>query len=583
MILQALTEYYDALLAQGKISPPGWENACKVSFGLELDETGELTGLIPYQRTLIQGKKEKVQNYTLMMTPAHVKRSSGVAANFLCDTSSYLLGADEKGKPERTRECYEACRKLHMEVLEDIDDPAARAILHFFERWDPACAQGHPMLRDAWKELMAGGNLIFCYEMQPVSTRTRIAQAWQEHYNADVSDAQSSPCLVTGKKAPPARIHPSIKGVYGAQSSGASLVSFNAPAFESFGHEQGENAPVSEFAAFAYTTALNCLLSDREHYRLIGDTTVICWAQSGQTAYQDVGMGALFGPQQGMDDKLLSAILYKLSRAEPCEWDNVTLDPQEHFYFLGLSPNASRLSVRFFLRDSFGNFMKNLNRHYQDTAITRPAYDERENIPLWQLLNETVNQNSRTKSASPQMTGNVLMAVLTGSPYPATLLNGVQLRIRAEHDVTRGRAAVIKAYYLRHQNTGCPKEALQMELNENCTDIAYTLGRLFSVYEQIQQAANPNLNTTIKDKYFNSASATPAAIFPILGNLAQKHLRVLRRDKGGLAVVMEKKLGELSVIIGTAYPAHLSLPQQGSFQLGYYFENQARYQKKEEK
>ena len=583
MILQALAEYYNTLLAQEVIAPPGWDDACKVSFGLELDENGNITNLIPYQRTVQQGKKEKLINNRLMKVPAHVKRSSGIAANFLCDTSTYLLGADAKGKPERAKDCFAACADLHRVLLSEADSPAAKAVLAFFDCWQPEQAEEHTVLAEQWKEIAAGGNLIFCFEMEPVSKDPEIAQIWQKHYSSGSEGAEIRQCLVTGQESSIARTHPSIKGVAGAQSSGASLVSFNAPAFESYGFSQGGNAPVSEYAAFAYTTALNTLLADREHCRRIGDTTVVCWAQNGQPEYQDLGMDALYGPSEGVDGSQLVAVLHKLAKGEACEWKEIIVNPDEHFYFLGLAPNASRLSVRFFLRDSFGNFMRNLDRHYQDTAIIRPAYDERENLSLWQLLNETVNQNSRTKTASPQMTGNVLSAILSGTPYPATLLNGTQLRTRAEREITRGRAAIIKAYYIRHPNAGCPREVLQMELNENSTDVAYTLGRMFSVYEQIQQAANPNINATIKDKYFNSASATPATIFPLLGNLAQKHLRVISRDKKGLSIMLERKLGELSVVIGKSYPARLSLPQQGAFQLGYYFERQESFKKKEEK
>ncbi|MCD8366763.1 MAG: type I-C CRISPR-associated protein Cas8c/Csd1 [Clostridiales bacterium] len=583
MILQALTEYYDALLDRGEISPPGWDDAAKVSFGLELAEDGTLVQVIPYQRTVQQGKKEKLLTNRLMRVPAHVKRTVGIAANFLCDTSSYLLGADAKGKPKRSIECFLDCKGLHQRLLTGVDTPAARAILAFFDRWQPEQAADHPLLSPIWKDLTGGANLIFCFGMEPVTADTAICRAWQQHYSAGAEDAETGQCLVTGEVSPIAKLHPSIKGVRGASTMGASLVSFNAPAFESYGHTQGGNAPVGEYAAFAYTTALNALLADNEHCQVIGDTTVVCWAQHGEPAYQSVGMMGLFGAAPGIDDRDLSAALHKLAQGEPISWDNVTLSPEEHFYFLGLAPNAARLSVRFFLRDSFGSFMEHLEQHYRDIAIIRPAYDTRENIPLWQLLNETVNQNSRTKSASPQLTGDVLRAILSGAPYPATLLNGAELRIRAEREVTRGRAAIIKAYYLRFSHPDCPKEILQMELNETSTNVAYTLGRMFSVYEQIQQAANPNINATIKDKYFNAASATPATVFPLLGNLAAKHQRVLARDSKGAAVNLERKLQSLSTIIGDAYPTRLNLQQQGSFQLGYYFENQARYQKKEEK
>jgi CRISPR-associated protein Csd1 len=214
--------------------------------------------------------------------------------------------------------------------------------------------------------------------------------------------------------------------------------------------------------------------------------------------------------------------------------------------------------------------------------IVRPANDPYETISLWALLQETVPQTVRDKSPSPVLAGATARAILSNTDYPAALLNGVMLRIRADRKITRGRAAILKAYYLKNPHTECPKEVLTVSLNETSSIVPYNLGRLFSVLEAIQQAANPGINTTIKDKYFNSAAATPAVIFPVLINLAQKHLKKLRGSNAGLVVFYEKQLTELCSRIGKAYPAHMNLPQQGSFQLGYYCQTQARYQKKEE-
>ena len=363
---------------------------------------------------------------------------------------------------------------------------------------------------------------------------------------------------------------------------GTSLVSFNAPAFCSYEKEQGANAPVGEYAAFAYGTALNELLNDREHTRVIGDTTVVCWVEGGSRVYQDIGIAAMFGMDEGnnISDQDLIAILAKVQKGEPVAIGEEWLDLEKHFYVLGLTPNAARLTVRFFMRDSFGNMLKNINAHYERLEIVRPSYDKFPILPVWKLLAETVNQNARDKSPSPQMAADTLKAILSNTRYPASLLNGVMLRIRAEHEVTRGRAAIIKAYYLKNENEGCPKEVLQMELNEACTNVPYTLGRLFAVLEHVQQEANPGINATVKDKYFNAAASTPAQIFPILINLAQKHLRKLN---DGSKVYFNKQIGELAEIIGEEYPKRLNLPEQGSFQLGYYCQTQKRYQKKEEK
>ena len=249
------------------------------------------------------------------------------------------------------------------------------------------------------------------------------------------------------------------------------------------------------------------------------------------------------------------------------------------FYILGLSPNAARLSVRFFLRNSFGAFLRNVQAHQQRLKIIRPSYDKFDIIPLWKLLSETVNQNSRDKSPIPNMSGEVLRAILTNTRYPASLLNGVILRIRAEHAITPGRAAILKAYYLKNPHPDIPKEVLTVSLNPDSSHIPYNLGRLFSVLEAIQSAANPGINTTIKDKYFSSASATPAMVFPVLLNLAQKHLKKLDL---GLRTYYDKQITAILSKLGEDYPKHLNLPQQGSFQLGYYHQTQARFEKKEE-
>lgn len=389
-----------------------------------------------------------------------------------------------------------------------------------------------------------GANLVFRVEGRFAQEDAAIRVAWQNHYDSG-GDGPDMQCLFTGQMGPVARLHPAVKGVQGAQSSGASLVSFNAPAFCSYGREQSLNAPTGKYAAFAYTAALNHLLSDRAHVQRLGDTTVVFWAAGADPAYQAFSAAALFGgpPPAGLEEATLRAALKKRSRMECCA--EVPLDPARPFYILGLSPNAARLSVRFFLRDCFGGFLSHVNAHHARMEIVRPANDPYETIPLWALLRETVPQTVRDKSPSPVLAGATARAIL-------------------------------KAYYLKNPHTGCPKEVLTVSLNETSSIVPYNLGRLFSVLEAIQQAANPGINTTIKDKYFNSASATPATIFPILNNLAQKHLKKLDT---GLRIHYDRQLGQIKELLGETLPGRLSLPEQASFDLGYYHQTQKRYSK----
>lgn len=577
MILQALTEYYKTLTDRGEISPPGWGEV-KVSYALCIGADGTLEQVVSVQTEQARGKKT-VLAPRLMQLPAPVKRSSGVAANFLCDNAGYLLGVDNKGKPQRTLECFQACKALHEKLLEGADSPAARAVLAFFRSWQPEQAAIHPALFPCWEELMAGGNLVFRYDGAFAHEDGAVRQAWDSHYQAEGEGPQMI-CLVTGERGPVENIHPSIKNVQGAQSSGAALVSFNAPSFCSYGKEQNYNAPTSKYAAFAYTTALNHLLADRAHVYRIGDTTVVCWARNGGDVYQNIFGAAFFGqaPTYTLTD--LQGVLKNLCMGNAMELDGEQLDPNMEFYILGLSPNAARLSVRFFLRNTFGAFLRNAQAHQQRLEIVKPAYDKFDTISMWKLLDETVNQNSREKTPAPNMSGEVLRAILTDTRYPATLLNGVTLRIRAEHSMTRGRAAILKAYYLKNRHPDVPKEVLTVSLNSDSTNVPYNLGRLFSLLEAVQSAANPGINATIKDKYFNSASATPAIVFPVLVNLAQKHLKKL---DGGLRTHYDKQITALISKLGESYPPRMNLPQQGCFQLGYYHQTQSRFEKKEEK
>lgn len=586
MILQALTAYYEQLVRQGKLSAPGWDDSFKVSYELRLNDAGQLLRVVPLLIEKTVGKKT-VLAPRAMRVPAHEKRSSGIAANFLCDNSSYLLGADEKGKPERSADCFKACAKLHHTILDGVDSPAARALLAYFDSWDPAQAAAHPLLAEQWKEITGNANLIFGYEAADhshsfVNDDPAIQNAWQTHYNDRSADSDMGQCLITGKYAPIERTHPNISGVPGAQSSGAALVSFNAPAFCSYGHEQGDNAPVSKYAAFAYTTALNRLLADRSHCKHVGDTTILCWAENAEPVYQDAMSMFLFGADEaaGIQENDVQAALKRLSAGQTVPFLEKELSPDQHFYLLGLAPNAARLSVRFFLRDTFGNLAQNLQKHAEEMEIDCSEKEKFRSLPIWAVVNETTRTvPGQPAKPSPQLAGDLLRAVLTGGRYPATLLNGVTLRIRAEQNVTRGRAAVIKAYYLRNYPIELNKEVYTVSLNET-TNVPYLLGRLFSVLEAVQKAANPGINTTIKDRYFNAACATPGMAFPTLLRLSQKHLRKLN---DGLATHYDKQITELMAQLPeSGFPARLSLPDQGKFTIGYYHQTQKRYVKKNE-
>lgn len=587
MILQSLVNYYEALERKGVVTSPGWCRA-KVSSALEISAEGELLRIIPLKVEEQQGKKTVLRPQTLKV-PEMVTRSSGISPNFLCDTSSYFLGIDNKGKPKRAEECFQSARKKHEEILEGVTSEAARAVLHFFEKWNPHIAAENSVLKESWDEVSAGGNLIFEVNGIFVQDDPGVTEAW-EHYRKRQETGVEGRCLVTGAQTEIARIHGTIKGVQGAQSSGAALVSFNAQAFESYGKEQSYNAPVGKYAAYAYTTALNYLIADRNHRSLIGDTTVVYWAEDAEVKYQNIFAAAVEPATDNQE--MVDGVFKNLEQGNSVDVEGVegAISLDQRFYILGLAPNAARLSVRFFYQDSFGNILRNIKKHYDRMEIVRPATDTVEYLGIWRMLQETVNKKSRDKKPVPGMAGATYRAVISGSRYPAALYQGVMGRIRAEQEdkdtysykITRGRAAIIKAYLLR--NGHCEKEELTVSLNTDSKNVAYTLGREFAVLEAIQEEANPRINATIKDKYFNSACATPAAIFPILFKLKNSHIRKINNK--ATEVYFEKILGDLQEKIEVSdtqvisYPKRLSLEEQGMFILGYYHQTQKRYEKK---
>ena len=586
MILQALTRYYEDLLGRGDIAAPGWGPA-KISYALCLDEAGQLTQVIPTveEGKGTKGRKKGLQPQTVQL-PAAVKRTVGIDSNFLWDNSSYLLGVDQKGKPERSRNCFAAAAQKHHAVLDSVDSPVARAILTFFDTWQPSQAAEHPALAGQFDEVTSGANLLFRVDGRFPQDDVAIREAWQRYQDSGDPEAMRMQCLVTGKMEEIAAVHPAIKGVRGAQSSGAALVSFNAPAFCSYGHEQNFNAPVGKYAAFAYTAALNHLLADKDNVQMIGDTTVVCWAEGADPVYPGIFGAACFGVESSLSDNDLCAAIKRLANGLPC--DDLGIDPERPFYILGLAPNAARLSVRFFLRDSFGRLMKNVNDHDERLEIVRPSYTRPGALSLWALLRETVNLNSRDKAPSPAMAGATARAVFSGTPYPVSLMEAVILRVRAEKEVTWGRAAILKAYMkkncLESSNNGdlTIAEVAQVQLNDDCDYMPYILGRLFRVMEEIQLAsADWKLKRSIKDSYFNSAASMPVSVFGKLFALSNHHLKKLMRDKPNLGRKLGNLETELAARVTTPIPARFKQEEMICFYLGYY--HQSNTKKEEEK
>ena len=408
---------------------------------------------------------------------------------------------------------------------------------------------------------------------------------------ADEAAAVTGQCLATGERDQPiAPTHPAVKGVPGAQTAGAALISFNAGAYESYGKTQNFNAPVSTRVAHGYTAALNHLLSQRgERHIVIGPVSVVFWTERPTRFEADFGRAFARPEATAEDESRAEAIRTALERLAQ---GKDAIPPEEagaRFFVLGLSPNAARLAVRFWSSDSLDVMADRVARHLSDIDLVR-QWDWQPRYPsVWALAMETkVKYRGDGDHAKPDLNdeglaklhADLLRAVLTGGPYPASLLSVLLDRIRADRVVNHPRLAMIKALLVRQARHADP--TLQegnnlVSLDENRQDIGYRLGRLFAVLERIQQAAadGRDLNATIRDKHVGSASATPRASFPYLLELAQKHLKKVRRDKPGLARLLDTRLAEIQDSM-TGFPATLDLEQRGLFFLGYYHERAYR-------
>ena len=566
MILQALNNYYERLKDNADVGIPSLGfSSQKIHFALLLNREGELLQVIDLRES--QGKRLLPKP---MIVPEAVIKSVNIAANFMWDNTGYVLGADNKGKPERSTKTFKAFKELHRDIGKGLDDEGMAAVLRFLDSWNPADA---PEL-EYWDDMMTGANLIFQFdgELRYIHDRPKIKDAWLKHYSENSSGVVAT-CLVCGEKKPIARLHPKIKGIRGAQTSGASIVSFTPEAFKSYGKEQSFNAPVSEDITFNYTTALNYLLRPDSRQKVqIGDAATVFWTERDSPV--EGFMGLILNPQDDSGD--IKEIRDYLNAVRAGKMPSDLGDPDIGFYILGLSPNASRLSIRFWHVSTVGDISAKIGQHFSDLSIIK-NYEKDPDFPgIWQLLRETATLR-KSENISPVLSGSMIRSIMTGAAYPQSLITAIIGRIRADQEINYLRVAMIKACLVRKYRINRISKEVTMALDKETTNIAYRLGRLFAVLEKAQRDAIPGANTTIKDRYYGSASATPSIVFPQLLRLSQHHIQ--KADYGYAA---DRMIEEIMQDI-QRFPAHLSLDEQGLFAIGYYHQRKDFYTKSDKK
>lgn len=574
-MIRELCAYYDRLAADENSDLPllGY-SVQKISFSIVLTPDG---GLHEFADERVQDGKRQVA--ALLTVPGQSKPSgSGINPGFLWDNAQYMLGfKPDDPKPARTAEAFAAFRERHLALEEEINDPSFSAVCAFLKRWKPEQAQKHEKLIEI---IGSFGVFKIVGATQYVHQRAKLRKWWDTHGAADAGDDEAvhAPSLVDGTPQPIARLHePKIKGVIGAQTSGAALVSFNLDAFESYGKSQSYNAPVPEAAAFKYCTALNRLTGDRTRRVVLGDTTVVYWADR-PTPMESGFFGACEFVSSPEDAGTVSDVAMFLDRVRRLAPGEEIEDADVPFYVLGLAPNAARISVRFWLPTTVGFLAQRLRQHYADLEIVG-APDDAPPITLQRILDETARERD---DISPLLGGAVTRAVIQGIPYPAALLRAVLRRVSVDGRTNHVRASIVKACLLRIERCAGREETIPVSLETSNPSHAYQLGRLFAVLEKTQEEAYDNgLNSTIKDRYFSAASASPVAVFPRVLRLHAHHLDKLANP--GRRTNIEKLVQEIcsGLPASDGFPAHLPLDDQGRFFLGYYHQRQALFTKKD--
>ncbi|MBP1736352.1 MAG: type CRISPR-associated protein Cas8c/Csd1 [Oscillospiraceae bacterium] len=548
MILKQLYDYYDLLAKRCDVPHYGWSLE-QISFGLNLDANGALIGCVDLRRKKLIARNRWGLVPQIMEVPMRTIRTTNCRANFLWDNPSYLLGlaappymTDSLAPNTQLKlnnhsfRCFETSRRLHQNLLAHLNHPGALAIIRFFHSWKPEQAGTYPALQPYLREL-AASNAVFMINGHPAIEDDALRAVWPAYYEANLEGACRC-CLVTGQYLHIASLHPKIRGVFGAAHTGSSLVSFNQEAFSSWGHEKGYNAPISDRAAFACSTALNYLTTSRYAYGL-GGVTFVFWTSDGRQDIQEAFFQFLTGGDTGSPD---------LSDGMFC--------------LLGLSTNGTRLSVCFWSELEVAELLGILRRCEPNET------DIRRDIPtLAQLLLE-LEPDTKYDRTQPVLAVELMQCLMDGRALPGMLMRRLLLRLCQDETIRVQYLTLIVIYLKQNKPSIQIQEALQMELNAQSDYLPYILGRLFAVYDLTNRRAVPHSCHTVKQRYFRVACTAPARIFPDLERRNDVDLHSLKAS--GWNRYWETQKLDLMTRIREPFPQTLRVEDMGVFTLGYY-------------
>lgn len=582
MILTALNDYYERLAEKGRVPEPGFSRE-SIQYELVFSLDGEPLSI------------NQMDHPSYLIVP-YDKRRSGkmIHAYPMWEKTSYAFEVTAKENDAKRK--HADFKNLQRSLFDSSEDPELCAYLSLIENWRPEIFPTLP----GYSEEVVDKKFVFRLDgatnFHYLHENSAARELWVRSLGNE--DAKLGPCLITGKNASLGTSHAPIHHVNGAQSSGASLVSFNEPAYESYGHKGQANASISQQAIFGYTTALNHLLrrDNDNHQRLtIGDATVVFWARAADAAQAEAAemfFKALNEPPTDEQEAAkLKTALDRVAEGTALAETDLGLAGDTQFYVLGLAPNAARLSVRFWHVNTLEQLTRHFARHRQDLAL-EPMPWKSALPPIWRLLYATApSRDGRAKAEDipPHLAGEIARAVFTGQRYPQSLLSNLVMRFRNDGEISGVRVALCKAVLTRSARLSAQAESSTQEipvsLDPDSTHPGYLLGRLFAELENAQSRAIPNTNATISDRYYGAASATPASVFPLLLRNVKNHLAKLRKGSEkdqAAAGAISRNIREIVDGLDERLPKSLRIEDQGRFAIGYYHQAHARFAKRKD-
>lgn len=605
MILQALYNYYEAMRKAHRIATPGLE-VKPIRWVIVIREDGSFIRLKDLKDP--SDKKSKGQDY---LVPAGLKRSGKCPpAQPFWDNRKYILGYEESAEgvsPSTDR--LEDFKRVMSEITEHYPDNASfKAVCRFYDHYLgaetplPEEAHAERILASDWMTFQLQG------DTELLATQDDAYDLAAQAYSTEDNLGR---CLITGEEKPLAAFHARI--VAPGSQAGATIASFNDPAYLSYGKKQGENAPISKYASFAHTTALNELLRNEQTRYTLGDISYVFWNSdlddpSINETFRTVTFEGVRDDdtqeQSDTDDeqpkrkgkskkKAPNPIqdTYKVleqfkairgNRGQGEHWED-----ERQFYVLGLTAGG-RITIKYWQQGTVSEIFDRVYQHLVDmNIISWDGFVDEENPPLRSLYGivKSVSTPSKSSTFATNLVQSIVESILSGNPYPMTLQQACVNRITQERTVSELRAAILKGCINRKARIYKQLKELDMALDKQNDNIAYLAGRLFAVLEQIQQASlGKGVNATIRDRFYASASTRPNMVMGRLIALSNHHLSKLRKEKPGLAVNLEKLLGEIFALIpaeAPTFPATFSLDEQSLFAVGYYHQKVDTYKKEE--